>query len=187
MDKNLYLKCDFEAVFLINGAFVEGTGKIAADDEEAYFVTVLPLSAALLPYTIKISAMKVRSNPDLARLYALPDGEALLRFLPRYAYVYSPAPRGSAETSALPVPSFFCAVKNGDFTKARRYLTAELSSAADDETLAAFFDGYDDIIIDPENAADIYYLAASDGNAAKFRFRLRSGLIDDVTECKWNY
>ena len=77
MDKNLYIKSDFEAVYLINGAFTEGTGKIAVDDEEVYFVTVLPLSAAFLPCTVKLTAMKVRSNPELARLYALPSGDAL--------------------------------------------------------------------------------------------------------------
>ena len=42
MDKNLYLKCDFEAVFLINGALVARTGKIAADDEEE-FVECVPV------------------------------------------------------------------------------------------------------------------------------------------------
>lgn len=183
MDKNLYLKCDFEAVFLINGAFVDRPGKIAADDEEAYFVTVLPLSAALIPYTVKISAMKVRSNPDLCRLYALPTGDVLLRFHPRYAYVYSPSPRNFPEPSAHPVPAFFRAVKNGDFTEARRYLTRGLSSAADDETLSSFFDGYVDIFPDPDGSADVFYLAANDCSAVKFRFRTQSGLIDDVTEC----
>ncbi len=182
MDKNLYIKSDFEAVYLINGAFTEGTGKIAVDDEEVYFVTVLPLSAAFLPCTVKLTAMKVRSNPELARLYALPSGDALLRLLPRYAYVYSPAPRVFPEQSALPVPAFFHAVKNGDFTEARRHLTAGLSSAADDETLAAFFDGYTEIFPDPENEPDVFYLAGDDGTAAGFRFRIRSGLIDDVTE-----
>lgn len=178
----MYVKSDFEAVYLINGVFTEGTGKIAVDDEEVYFVTVLPLSAAFLPYTVKLTAMKVRSNPELARLYALPSGDALLRLLPRYAYVYSPAPRPFPEQSALPVPAFFRAVKTGDFTEARRYLTAGLSSAADDETLAAFFDGYTEIFPDPENAPDVFYLAGDDGTAAGFRFRIRSGLIDDVTE-----
>lgn len=178
----MYIKSDFETVYLINGVFTEGTGKIAVDDEEVYFVTVLPLSAAFLPYTVKLTAMKVRSNPELARLYALPSGDTLLRLLPRYAYVYSPAPRPFPEQSALPVPAFFRAVKNGDFTEARRYLTAGLSSAADDETLAAFFDGYTEIFPDPENAPDVFYLSGDDGTATGFRFRIRSGLIDDVTE-----
>lgn len=178
----MYVKSDFDAIYLINGAFTEGTGKIAVEDEEAYFITVLPLSAAFLPYTVKLTAMKVRSNPELARLYALPSGDALLRLLPRYAYVYSPTPRVFPEQSALPVPAFFRAVKNGDFTAARRYLTTGLSSAADDETLAAFFDGYAEIFPDPGNEPDVFYLAGDDGIAAKFRFRTRAGLIDDVTE-----
>ena len=48
MIKNLYVKSDFEAVFLINGAFTECAESISIDDEAVYFITALPLNAAFL-------------------------------------------------------------------------------------------------------------------------------------------
>ena len=185
MIKNLYVKSDFEAVFLINGAFTECAESISIDDEAVYFITALPLNAAFLPYTVKLAAAEVRSNPELAKVYSLSPSCALLRLSPRYAYVYSPSQASSAAKHAdSPVAAFFSAVKGGDFVSARRYLTKELSAAADDEALSAFFDGFSEIFPDPESPENggAFYLSGEDGNASRFRFKLRAGLIDDVTE-----
>ena len=82
MIKNLYVKSDFEAVFLINGAFTECAESISIDDEAVYFITALPLNAAFLPYTVKLAAAEVRSNPELAKVYSLSPSCALrLRLL----------------------------------------------------------------------------------------------------------
>ena len=184
MIKNLYVKSDFEAVFLINGAFTECAESISIDDEAVYFITALPLNAAFLPYTVKLAAAEVRSNPELAKVYSLSPSCALLRLSPRYAYVYSPSQASAAKRTDSPVAAFFFAVKDGDFVSARRYLTKELSAAADDEALSAFFDGYSEIFPDPESPENggAFYLSGEDGNASSFSFKLSSGLIDEVTE-----
>ena len=60
MNINLHIKNDFPAVYMLNGVFIESGRRIVIRRDEVTYVTVLPLSAALLPYTVKLAGGKAR-------------------------------------------------------------------------------------------------------------------------------
>lgn len=184
MDFTLHIKTDFEAVYLLNGLFTDNAAAVRHSSDSAAYITVLPLSAMLLPYTVKLSGNRVASNQELCRLVFLDNNKLLLHLLPRHNYVYSaakpPAPRLKSAAAAL-----FDAVKAGRMTDARALLTPELSSSVTDTALTHFFEPYnaiylnDGYVIAPENS---YILALQDGRGEVFVFALKSGLIDNIVE-----
>jgi hypothetical protein len=143
-----------------------------------YYITVYPLCAVFLPYTVKIAGGKVASNLDLASIYELDGKDFALRLLPRYAYVlFSDKEKTQTENLSLPV-KFFSLLRKGEISSARSMLTAELSSSVDDNALASFFDGFTDIV---ENEGK-FFLVDGNGKASRYRFILKANLIDDVAE-----
>lgn len=137
---------EFECVYLINGAFNETPSIIEYPAMSPIYVTLMPLKALLLPYTVKLVAGKVMSNSELAVSYEVATGHFAVRFKERHNYVYSPAHIQSLSPEKGLAPGFYRAVKSGDFSLARKMMTSELSGSVDDESLAGFFAPYSDII-----------------------------------------
>ncbi|MCL2555906.1 MAG: hypothetical protein FWE03_02650 [Firmicutes bacterium] len=180
MDINLQIKPQFEAVFLINGKFCEISNIIFKNNDVVY-ITVLPLEAFMLPYTIKLIGGKVRSNTDLASCYSLSSNEYYLSLKPRYNYVYtiSKAQQPLNNQQSI-IEKFFYFVLKGRLCLARECLSDELSKSISDEDLAAFFDGYDDIIKNEKKDGEYYLIAENKG--VLFWFEIVDGLIDNIVE-----
>lgn len=176
METQFNVTADFEAVFLINGALSE-TAVFRFDPNDVLYITVLPLEAHLLPYTVKFAAEAVRSNTELVVYARLPRGH-YLRLLPRYAYMYDTAARPAPHVSnALPC-RFFDLVKAGNLIPARALLTPELNGSVSDADLTGFFDGFNSIL----ETDGSFYLVRSDGVATEYAFTFADGRIDNVEE-----
>ena len=173
----LNIKTDYDAVFTINGSFTEGRKTLSLLDDEIYYITVFPLNAVLLPYTVKLANGFVASNDDLARVSEISPTQRILKFSPRYAFVYASGGENPIKEVSLPL-RFFNAVKSGKLSEARSHLTTDLSSSVSLEALSSFFDDYFDLI---ENDGK-FYLVDGNGKASKYRFTIKDNLIDDVSE-----
>ena len=169
----------------MNGAFYENPKTIVVSDREIAFLTVLPLSASVLPYTVKLSGKKIFNNTDLTSLVKIADGKYLLRLFPRYNYVYSPSPSPSNNASSGLVPHFFNAIAKRDLNLARTYLTPSLSSTVSDDALIEFFSPYKDAI-DGNGIGNwddnVYLLVGENDETTPFRFTIKTGLIDDICQ-----
>lgn len=177
MKVRVLLKPSFRAVYLINGAFTDGEAITLSGDRVTY-ITVLPLCAALLPYTVKLCGLRADCNGSLVRVIRLSECEAAIRFAPRYGYVYDCAPSPPKEREDDCVVRFFSQVKRGEYADARKNLAPDLSATVTDEALGSFLAEYDDVFC----GDDGYYLVKSDGEATPFEFSLSGGLIGDVAE-----
>ncbi|MBR2988804.1 MAG: hypothetical protein IKC64_03670 [Clostridia bacterium] len=184
METTLFIKSAFECVYFINGSFFENPKKIVVGNDEIAFITVMPLSAGILPYTVKLSSKRIYSNCDLCTLITLDENKSLLRFFPRYNYVYSPTVK--TQTSAVDgvVAHFLHAVNKGDYALARSYLTPSMSNEVSDDALKEFFAPYVDAIdasgigLYSENT---YLLSNEKGSITPFHFDIKMGFIDDIT------
>lgn len=175
MNTDLKLNALFDAVYLINGSFVEN-GKVTVRSDEVTYVTVLPLSAVLLPYTVRLYGDRISSNEDLCHVVKKTPNELVISLRPRYNYVYTPTEGFTPPRSFI--GKFFKYVKCGSFGAARTHLTAALSADVTDEGLAAFFDGYDELI-EGENGE---CFLSGKGKTATLKFSLVGSKIDDVVE-----
>jgi len=165
------LRSDFGAVFLVNGVFSEGAAAFSYPKGEALYITVLPLEAQLLSYTVKIIADVALCNTDL--VVAIKHGDNIvIKLRPRYNYVYNTkitktrnafrldnpfVPFASAvdnvEKGALAVHAplstperLFRAIKQQSFATAKTCCTESLLATLDQKALADFFSDYTDII-----------------------------------------
>lgn len=170
--KKVMLKSDYPCVYSLNGTLCED-GWAQMEENSVYYVTVLPLDAVFLPYTVKIIGDKVVSNKDLCINVRLKN-KSFLIFTKRYNYMYLPT--SYVEDECL-VTKLFYATKQGNCEKARQYLTPSLSSTVADENLRAFFDKYEFIMKTDENK---WLLADGDGNGEIFCTTLKDNLIDDM-------
>lgn len=137
---------EFDCVYLLNGAFVECPRVVEYPRMSPIYVTLLPLKALLLPYTVRMIDGKAVSNADLTQAYEVADGHYAVRFKERHNYVYTPAHTQTLQPPKSAVGAFYRAVKSGEFETARRMMTKDLSDSVDDESLAAFFAPYCDIV-----------------------------------------
>ncbi len=182
METTICIRTDFPCVFLLNGTFAESAESFSYPGGEPIYITVLPLAAHLLPYTVKLAANKPLSNEKLCAAFSA-RGKLCVKLFPRYNYIYSTE---RVEEAAVTAPErMFRAVKQKNFSAARKVLTETLSSSVNDETLTEFFDGYAQIIKDdfsrPKNSG-AYFLVNADGKGASFIFELNEGLIDNIIE-----
>lgn len=176
------LNAAFEAVYMINGAFYEG-GTIKYCDNTVVYITVLPLDALLLPYTVKLLGARVTSNRALCRAYRLGQNEYCLKFKKRYNFVYSPQNDETPEPPSSTVEKFFRLIKEDKTAEARALMSRELSDSIDNASLKAFFDGYEDITED-KRRSDSFYLIDDKDCGFRYRFAVKNGLIDDIVEFK---
>ena len=170
MQTNLFIKSSFESVFLVNGIFLERPKSLIISKQGVTYITVLPLSSALLPYTVKLCGERVASNQELCESVTLSENKMLLLLKPRYNYVYTSQPL--TDKTAVDVPcSFFDLLKKGE--------------SIDDQSLSDFFSGYTRIIRDEgyiSQSKNNYFLISENGQADCFCFTLVGGLIDDVKQ-----
>ena len=169
----------FDAVYLVNGELSESPVFSYGQDDVVY-ITVLPLDAALLPYTLKMVGGSVKNNVALAKSYRLESDEYHLKLMPRYNFVYSTeAIADSAPREAKP-QRFFDLIQKKKLSAARELLSDELNQSIDDTSLAAFFKGFFDIV--PAVLSSDFYLIDADNNGVLYNFALVNGLIDNIVE-----
>lgn len=182
-----HFDCSFPAVFFVNGVFFESVKKLKSEFADSLYITVLPLDALYLPYTVRLGGGEVFANRALTDLYKLRENRYYARFLPRFNYVYTPRKHESAPIGGKPIKQLFAAVKQNDLPKARSLLTPSLSASVDDNSLLSFFDGYCDIV---ENdgyvggAHDTFFLIPDEHSevAALFKAIYSGGLLDNIEE-----
>lgn len=179
MEIRLTLNSAFESVYLVNGKLVEG-GEILYGDSEVVYITVLPLDATLLPYTVKLVGAALKCNAALCKCYNLGSNKFHLKLLPRHNFVYGVSRPDAAPDGGLP-EKFFSVLKAGKVNVAREYLTADLSDSIDDASLQAFFEGFVDIL-PADKQSGLYFLARENGAASMYRFILRGTLIENIAE-----
>jgi hypothetical protein len=180
----LHFETAYEAVYAVNGVFLENAQKIRYEDNQAIYVTVFPLKAQLLPYTVKLIGGKVVCNKELCDSFALPHNNFFVRLQPRHNYVYSPTAR-VIEQSAGIVPSFYHKIKNGDITQARKLMTQDLNKCIEDDAMQAFFKDF--IAIIPNKFFDNlsphgYFLINTANECSFYIFDIVDGLIDNIRQ-----
>ena len=175
---HFYIK---DSVLLLNGSFVQSATSVRYDSDDPLFVTVLPLSAAYLPYTVQIVDGKAVSNADLAVCCDMGGGHRYVELKPRYAYVYSPSSPSTVKTSVSLPSQLLEFVKEGNFSAARLLMTKRLSEAISDEALREFFGGAVAVRENIYTPRKGYLLVKSDGTAPYCDVSMRDGLIDDIS------
>ncbi len=186
MEVFYHFECFFPAVFTVNGVFFESITKLKAEPSDSLFITVFPLDAVYLPYTVRLGGGEAFANAALTKIVRLRENRFLVRFLPRFNYVYSPVRHEPANRNGSVVKRLFEAVKERDLTAARSLLTEELSASVDDNSLLEFFDGYEDMVDNNGYVSackDSFFLVPESGKVAElFKVRLKNGLIDNLEE-----
>lgn len=180
----LHFEALFETVYSVNGIFLENAVKINYPTNQAIYVTVFPLKAQLLPYTIKLIGGKVVLNKELCDVVALPFDNYFVRLHPRHNYVYSPQSRKNDASLDL-VESFYQNVKKGNLSTARTLMTDDLNKCIEDDGMVAFFKEFVDIV--PNKFFDDlpgsgYFMVTSDRQCALYIFDIVDGLIDNIRQ-----
>ncbi len=162
---------EVESVYMLNGSFFEGESFSSGSDEVLY-LTVLPLKAAYLPYTIKLIGGKV-AYPELAFAVKIGEGEYALK-LGKRGYVFGEGHNVNTDDVCC---KFFYFVKGEHFDFAFKLLSSELKAGLSDKALRKFFDEFTDIV----KVKGRYYLVGEDGVGKKCGFDLKDGKIDNIT------
>lgn len=170
-----------DSVLLLNGSFVQSATAVRYESSDPLFVTVLPLSAAYIPYTVQIVDGKAVSNSDLAICCDMGGGHRYVELKPRYAYVYSPSSPPRAKQSASIPSQLLEFVQSGNFSAARLLMTKKLGDAISDEALADFFSGVVAVRENIYTPRKGHLLVKSDGTAPYCDVRLSDGLIDEIS------
>ena len=183
MEITYHIKAVFRCVYLLNGAFVEKADNFTYSGDEPLYITVLPLNAHHLPYTVKVSGFGALSNEHLISIYRLPENNCYIKLAARYNYVYSTEHRETPDKLGF-VEGFFLDVRHGNLVSARAKMTDNLSKTIDDTALRAFFDDYTDIIENTvgKKLPDSYFLIDKSDKGVLFRFEIKDGLIDDIIQ-----
>lgn len=188
MEVFYFFECDSPAVFLVNGVFFDSLTRLKAEQSDSLYITVLPLDALYLPYTVRIGGGQVYANSSLTCLYRLRSERYLVRFLPRFNYVYTPVRHEPPKKSAGAVSALLEAVKSRDLSAARALLTPELSASVDDNSLLEFFDGYSCAVENNGYVLGIpnsFFLIPDDNETASlFVAEYKNGLIDNLDEAE---
>ena len=180
----LHFEAAFEAVYSINGVFVEDAQNIRYQEDAALYVTVYPLRAMQLPYTVKMIGGRVVSNQELCSSYRLPGGQFVVKLRPRSNYVYSPTVHAPmVDVLGGLVHRFFLSIHQGDIAKARLMMTEALNGTVTDADIADFFVGFVDIVpnkFEGDAKPNSYYFVGNDGKCELFDFVVEDGLIDNI-------
>jgi len=193
----IHINTDFPSVFLLNGTFSEKADSFSYPANEPLYITVLPLEAHLLPYTVKMLGAKSLYNSNLVASFSFEDG-VFAKLLPRYNYMYEhKEPKNKTKVNATVPEKLFWAVKQNDFELAKKYCTDGLLETINEDGLAGFFDGFTAIMPDEFSSlknninnftnqhyilGDPYYLINTNSVGALFYFELAEGLVDNIVE-----
>ncbi len=172
MDINIVLLPETESVYLVNGEFFEGDAFVSSADEVVY-ITVLPLDARFMPYTVKLVGGKVACNESCAAVCKTGEREFALKLGLRYGFVFSGEHKNLPDDVCC---KFFYYVKGKHFDFAFEMLSRSLSGLSERD-LGAFFNGYVDIF----NVRGKYYLADETGAGHECVFALKDGKIDNIS------
>lgn len=167
-------------VLLLNGSFVQSASTVRYESTEPLYVTVLPLEAMFLPYTVEILGGKATTNQNLVLCCDMGEGHYYIELKPRYAYVYSPSGNTNLHVSAGVFSQLLEFVQKNNFAAARALMTESLSESVSDEGLSDFFDG---VIAVRENVFTSergYLLLKSDGTAQRCNVTYRNGRIENI-------
>lgn len=173
----------FDCVMLINGAFNEKPTPVTYPSSSPLYVTLLPLKALLLPYTVKLLGGKPMCNTELARSCEITADRFVIGFAERHNYVYSPKATEEPPLRGLP-PRLFALVKAGEFDAARKLMTRELAESVDDAAIAEFFAPYSDIIENPYSdiSATHFLIHKDSAKGDGFVFTCDNARISDIEE-----
>ena len=170
------------SVLLLNGSFVQSAAAVRYESGEPLFVTVLPLEAMYIAYTVAILDGKAVTNAQLAVCCDMGGGHKYIELRPRSAYVYAP----SYKVHAAPVPSvpaqLLSYVREANFSAARTLLSPELSESISDEALADFFAGVTAVrenVFTPQKG---WLFLKEDGTASVCAIDMRGGIIENIVE-----
>ena len=172
----------FDCVTLLNGAFNERPSPVAYPAASPLYVTLLPLDAMLLPYTVKLLGGKAASNGLLASVVEASPERYVVSFSERHNYVYSPVL--SPQPARNAPERLLVLVKSGDVASARRLMTDELARSVTDEAITGFFAPYSHIAENPfpDMPATHFLAPAEGGRADGFVFRMSGNNIPDIDE-----
>jgi len=183
-----FIKTDFRCVFLLNGTFSENADGFLYSKKEPLYITVFPLNAHLLPYTIKFLGAKALENELLSNSFSFED-KTYIKLLPRYNYVYTANKVGNSTELPSTPERLFAAVKASDFDLSKKYLSQNLLSTIDDNGLEAFFEGYTAIVKDDfksknknaqQSMGEDYFLINDKNEGTKCSFEIFDGLVDNI-------
>ncbi len=171
MDINIMLLPETESVYLIGGGFFEGDSFVCSLGEVVY-LTVLPLDARYLPYTVKLIGNKVASNEGVAFMCKIGENEYALKLGLRYSFIFS------AKHSNMPGDMccrFFYYVKGKHYASAFELLSSGLVMGERD--LEAFFNEYTEIF----KVRDRYFLMDDRNVGHECVFAFKDGKIDNIS------
>jgi len=181
----IHIKTDFKCVFLLNGTFSEKADGFLYPAADPLYITVLPLSAHLLPYTVKLLKGKAIENESLCAAFTKSDN-TYVKLLPRYNYIYT-AKEPQVLSAGAGIPErLFAAVKNKNLPLAKKYLSENLLQTIDDNALEAFFADYTAILKDEFSRgisydnSEAYFLIDKDAKGILFTFEVFDGLVDNI-------
>lgn len=169
---NVTLVPESECVYLLNGSFFEGE-RIVVSQNSVLFVTVLPLNAQYLPFTVKLIGAKVVSNHALALSCKTGETEYVLK-LGKRQYVYS------ATHDCLPSEAelrFFYLIKGKHLSLVGEMMSKSLRAGLSDAELLAFWDDYNDLI----KVNGTCYAVDEAGVGHRCKFTFVENKIDDVS------
>ena len=178
MESVLHFTAD-NSVLLLNGSFVQAAAAVRYEYNEPLFVTVLPLDAAYLPYTVEILGGKAVTNANLAVCCDMGGGHYYIELRPRYAYVYSPSERPTPKSDNLPA-RLSVLVQEHNYDAARTMLTASLNDSVSGDALADFFDGVVAVRENTFTPQKGYLLIKNDGTASRCDMVIKNGLIENI-------
>ena len=170
MDITITLLPETDSVYLFNGRFFEGDVFVTTPDTVIY-LTVLPLDARYMSYTVKLIGHKCDS--ELALSCKLSENEYAIKLGGRYSFVYSPQHINVPEDVCC---KFFYYVKGKHFDFARDLLSNGLSGLNEQE-LTAFLNDYIDLI----RIKDKYYAVDKVGVGHICVFAYKDGKIDNIS------
>ncbi|MBD5130977.1 MAG: hypothetical protein HDT28_00040 [Clostridiales bacterium] len=177
----LHIQTDFDCVFNINGEFVERCDSLQMQEYDVVYVTVLPLNAGMLPYTVKLVATESLKTPLACGIRLSPE-HYLLLLAPHYPVVYGCAPNKTPTAPISPITRLFSLIKNCEENSAYAMLTDNLKRDIDKKTLIGFFDGYERIAECSWKNDGEFYLIDKNGNAKLHSYTVKDGFIDDIVE-----
>lgn len=173
MEINILLLPEIDSVYMINGNFSE-VDKFSIASDAIVYVTVLPLDAMYMPYTVKLLGAKPKSNDDLAISCKISEREYAIKLGKRFASVYN---KGHSVLPEDICKRFFYSVKGGHFGIATSMMTNELGANLNEANLTAFFLDFTELIL----VKNSYYLVDKTGVGHQCRFYIKDGKIDNIT------
>jgi hypothetical protein len=169
------------SVLLLNGSFVQSAAAVRYEKNEPLFVTVLPLNATYLPYTVEILGGKAVTNAALAVCCAMEREHYYIELKQRSAYVFSPDAMPPVQSAPSLPAQLLRFVREQNYAAARLLLSPRLSETITDNALGDFFEGVIEVRENTFTPQKGWLLVKDDGTAPICDIEFADGRIDNVT------